>query len=95
MSMLRLLGQNWWPFVLQGLAGSVGGLVRRLLSLRRDPLPRRAPGRVAAHRQWLAAAVIRLWLFLAPGEGALAVVGLLGVYALIQGAVLIGVGFKL
>jgi uncharacterized membrane protein HdeD (DUF308 family) len=112
------LGLPWWPFLLQGLAGVAAGLLTftypgltalvLLFFIAGSAILFGALQlfigirfREELRGEWLLmvsgglAVLFGLWLILAPGEGALAVVGLIGFYALIQGAVLIGLGFKL
>jgi uncharacterized membrane protein HdeD (DUF308 family) len=112
------LGLPWWPFLLQGLAGVAAGLLtfsypgltalvllffiaawaiwfgalQIFVGIRfRDELQ----GEWLLVASGLLAVLFGLWMFAAPGEGALAVVWLIGVYAIAQGALLIGAGLRL
>jgi uncharacterized membrane protein HdeD (DUF308 family) len=112
------LGIAWWPFLLQGLAGVAAGPTTALWpGLTALALLYCIAGwalwtgvfqmvvgvrcRKEIEGEWrlivsgALSVVFGLWLFVAPGDGALALVWLIGSYAIVLGIVVIWLGLRL
>ena len=84
--------QRWWPFLLVGILGILTGAleIAAAVSLRKE-----------LSNEWLlglgglASVVFGVLVTASPAAGALTLVLLFGVYAILYGAMLLGLGFRL